>query len=577
MKGPYESDGTDNDRKRVFGGLPRVAGTAYRSVVWRLVGIITIALIVSLGASGWLALHLQRRHLLAMLERSAMETGETVLTSMRSSMLANDQSHLRGILDNISRQKRVLELRIVNAQGEIRHSSDPAEIGQILNIKQRPCTACHIAGRAEADTSLHAGPQIYPNAYGTKTLGLGVPIWNAPSCATASCHVHPPQRRVLGVLDLELSTAKIEADVAGARTQIVGLFVLTILFISSLVGWVVWRVMHKHIRTLTDGTRKLAGGELQHRINVDSPTELGELATSFNLMAERLQAAYRELEEWGHTLERRVEQKTRELAKTHDQMIFAAKMASLGKLAAAVAHEINNPLAGVLVYAKLMRRRLPKLLAQGASVEHRAVDEIKDTLAAMEREIARCGELVRSLLLFSRGRAASMAPEQLNTILERAIDLVHHQADLHGTAMELELDPHLPVVTCDASQIEQAVLAIIVNGIEAMADGGTLTIRTIADDDKNLACIEISDTGIGIPDDLGSKVFEPFFTTKDEAKGTGLGLSVTYDILQHHGGQVHFASVAGRGTTFTIELPIRRETSDVQPADRVTSPGKEQR
>jgi two-component system NtrC family sensor kinase len=382
---------------------------------------------------------------------------------------------------------------------------------------------------------------------------------------------------VLGVLDLELSTASIEDDIAGARTQIAVLFVITILIISSLVGWLVWRAMQKHIRSLTDGTRKLAKGELQHRIDVDSPTELGELAASFNVMAERLQTAYQELEEWGHTLEKRVDEKTRELARTHNQMIFAAKMASLGKLAAVVAHEINNPLAGVLVYAKLMRRRLPKLLEQGASAKCRDVDEIKETLATMEREVARCGELVRSLLLFSRRRGTSMAPEDLNTILERAVGLVRHQADLHGIAVVLEFDSCLPSVTCDAAQMEQAVLAVIMNAIEAMTDGGALTIRTLANAGADQVRIEISDTGIGIPDEVGSKIFEPFFTTKDEGKGTGLGLSVMYNIIQHHGGQVHFMSAAGGGTTFTMELPVRREMADVELSKRVAAVGKEER
>ncbi len=559
MKSSCQSDRNNAAHKRTIGGLAQFARTTYRSVVWRLVGIITVALIVSLGASGWLALHLQRRHLVSMLERSATETGETVLTSMHSSMLANDQTHLRGIIESIGRQEKVLELRIVDANGEIRHSSNPTEIGQVVSMTEQPCAGCHRAGKEEAAAGAHSGPEIYPTVNGKRALGLGVPIWNSPSCSTESCHYHPPEQRVLGVLDLELSTASIEDDIAGARNQIAVLFVITILMISSLVGWLVWRVMQKHIRSLTAGTRKLAMGELHHRIDVDSPTELGELATSFNVMAERLQVAYQELEDWGHTLERRVQQKTQELARTHDQMIFAARMASLGKLAAVVAHEINNPLAGVLVHAKLMRRRLPKLLAQGASEGRRGVDDVKETLATMEREVARCGELVRSLLLFSRRRGTSMAPENLQLILERALSLVRHQAELHAVDVVLDFDPCLPSVKCDGSQMEQAALAVIMNAIEAMPDGGTLTIRTFIDMDADQAHIEISDTGIGIPEDVGSKVFEPFFTTKDEGKGTGLGLSVMYEIVQHHGGQVHFKSAAVGGTTFSIELPLQSE------------------
>lgn len=577
MTATCESDRAENGHKRGFRRFARFVATAYHSLVWRLVGIITVALVLSLGATGWLALHLQRRHLLSMLERSAIDTGETVLTSMHSSMLANDQTHLRGIIESIGRQERVLELRIVDAQGEIRHSSDPTEIGKVMSMTEQPCSGCHRSGITDVPEIGHAGPEIYPGAHETATLGLGVPIWNYPSCSSASCHFHPPQQRVLGVLDLELSTAGIEDDIAGARAQIIVLFVITILLISSLLACLVWRVMQKHIRSLTDGTRKLATGELQHRIDVDSPTELGELAASFNGMAERLQRAYQELEQWGRTLEKRVEQKTQELARTQDQMLFAAKMASLGKLAAVVAHEINNPLAGVLVHAKLMRRRLPKLLEQGDVVESGKVEEIKETLASMEREVARCGELVRSLLQFSRRRATSMAPEDINTILQRAVSLVRHQAELHAIEMVFEFDPELPRVTCDASQIEQAALAIIMNAIEAMTDGGTLTIRTLAAADGDRIRMEISDTGVGIPNGVGSTIFEPFFTTKEEGKGTGLGLSVMYNIVQDHGGQVHFKSAEGGGTTFTIELPVERNEPDSGASGHFAALGKEQR
>jgi two-component system NtrC family sensor kinase len=234
-------------------------------------------------------------------------------------------------------------------------------------------------------------------------------------------------------------------------------------------------------------------------------------------------------------------------------MVFTEKMASLGKLAAIVAHEINNPLAGVLVYTKLVRRRLPKL--QGEDGGGKSIGELDETLATIEAETARCGDIVRNLLLFSRRGETAMAPVDVNTVLRRAVRLVQHQADLAVVAVETDLG-ELPPTICDASEIQQAVLAPLMNALEAMPDGGTLAVRTRHLPEAGEITVEIRDTGVGIPEDIRPKVFEPFFSTKSEGKGTGLGLAVMYGIIQHHGGRIDLESEVGRGTLFRIHLPV---------------------
>jgi signal transduction histidine kinase len=162
---------------------------------------------------------------------------------------------------------------------------------------------------------------------------------------------------------------------------------------------------------------------------------------------------------------------------------------------------------------------------------------------------------VRNLLLFSRKSQSTKSPASLNAILENSVRLVQHQADLQGTTVIVELEPDLPDVICDAAEIQQAVIAVVMNGLEAMPEGGTLTVRS-RNRDTRTARIEIEDTGVGIPEEMRGRIFEPFFSTKPRGKGTGLGLAVMYGIVQRHQGEVSYDSRVGHGTVFRIDLPF---------------------
>lgn len=524
-----------------------------RCIGVRLVVILTCTLALLLGASGWAALRLHRQNLLAMLERSALETGETILTSMRSSMMANDATHLRRIVSNVASQDRVVALRIVDATGKVRHAASEEEIGRVIPTTAPPCIQCHAGGES---TVPNGGFTLTPSRLGPDVLGLGVPIFNSPGCATAPCHFHPQEQRVLGVLDLELSTAGIDQDVAAARVQMTAQSVATIVVACALVGLISWRVVHVPIRRLTEAARRVASGDLEYRIPIrNEPGELAELARSFNEMTRELEVAYCELEDFNATLETRIERKTSELESTRDQMIFSARMASLGKLAAIVAHELNNPLGGLLVYARLVSRRLPRLLESSEPPSPALVSEIKESLATMEREIARCGDIVRNLLAFSRRETASKAPQDLGIVLDRALRLVRHQAEMQDVKVVREFDADLPETWCDAAQMEQAALAIIINALEAMPSGGRLTLRCSKSKAERIT-IEIEDTGPGIPPEIRQSIFEPFFTTKIAGKGTGLGLAVAYGIIGRHGGELEALDGTNGGSLFRITLPI---------------------
>jgi len=292
---------------------------------------------------------------------------------------------------------------------------------------------------------------------------------------------------------------------------------------------------------------------------VTSRDEIGTMAASWNVMTDELGRSRAELEEWNRTLEQRVEEKTVELRRTHERMLLAQKMASLGKLAAMVAHEINNPLAGVRTYVRLLRRQM--------ETEMLPRDEAERVLEIVDTEVGRCGDIVRNLLTFSRAGSAHFAEEDLAPLLARCEQLLRHQAQISGVTLRLETEPDLPRVECDAAQVQQMVLALAINALEAMPTGGSASFAVRRAGEAGVA-IDVADSGGGIPPEDHERVFEPFFTTKEAGKGVGLGLAVVYGIVNRHHGRIELRSAVGQGTTFSIFLPIR------QPAPE--APGREE-
>lgn len=239
-----------------------------------------------------------------------------------------------------------------------------------------------------------------------------------------------------------------------------------------------------------------------------------------------------------------------ELRKTQEQLIRTEKLASLGKLAATVAHEINNPLSVVLTYTKLMKNMVKR-----GSFSPKRLSDISRFLATMESETARCGEIVRNLLAFARHSTLNVAEHRVEEIIQRTVALVAHDLEMKEMRLRCVCEPGLPPVRCDFRQIQQALLNLMINGIEAMGKGGLLSLEAQKGDREGFLMLSIKDTGCGIPQENLSQIFEPFFTTKEDAKGVGLGLAVVYGIITRHGGSIEVESRVGEGTTFRIYLP----------------------
>jgi two-component system, NtrC family, sensor kinase len=501
------------------------------------------------GISGWVALDLHRRDMVSTLENRASDVAETLLAATWSAMLENDERQLHQITENATRDERVLVLRVISAGGEIRHSSTAHEVGSTADLSQPTCQHCHAAGPGVIPEPVQDGFRAYDRSSEDHIIGVVIPVLNSVECWSAGCHVHDKNQSVLGMLEVEFSTREMEVALASERSGYLTLGLITFCILTTIPGVLAWRLVHRPFHRLLEATEKIGRGDLHTRLDAHFSGELEDLAWSINEMASRLQRAQAELKDWGNQLEERVADKSRELERAQEHLVFSEKMVSLGKLAAIVAHEINNPLGGILVSVKLLRRRLPKMIP--AREDRETVDA---TLAMIEQETARSGDVVRNLLLFSREGDVTAAETSLEDVVARTLSLIAHKAQLQGVQIEFSPQAGLPLVECDANQIEQALLALVLNAIDAMPEGGQLRIKL---DRSSLGVrVAVRDNGNGIPEEIRPRLFEPFFTTKDEGQGTGLGLSVMYGIVRSHGGTVEFESEPGKGTCFLIDLPL---------------------
>jgi two-component system NtrC family sensor kinase len=519
------------------------------SLAVRLTGTLVAALAALLLLSWFVSAGLQKRFAESTARYSALALSETLTGGLHGMMLANDRAGLESSVRAVAKTQPNIRVRVFNKEGSIVYSSIPTEAGQRVDTTSEACFKCHAEGRPIEKLPPGDRTRTF-RLDGVPALGVIRPIENEPTCSTAACHAHPPEKRLLGVVDVSIQMVRQEQ----VRRQTVAIMaataLATLLLVAVVVILVVRRNVHRPVRSLAETLGALGGGDYSARYEDESIAEFAFLGHHVNRMAGDLQKANAELVDWAQTLERRVEEKTGELKAAQAQMLRVERMASLGKLAAVVAHEINNPLASVVTYSRLLLRRLVQ--KGGPKPE----DDTEKILEAIASESARCGEIVSNLLLFARRTGSRMEPTDLNKLVDRSLFLLKHKMDLAQVVADERLDPELPQVLCDPSQVEQAILALAINAIEAMPDGGTLRIRTEPLGPSG-ARIEIADTGLGMDDEVKRQIFEPFFTTKGdgEAKGLGLGLAVVYGIVQRHGGAIDVESTPGAGTRFTLTLP----------------------
>jgi two-component system NtrC family sensor kinase len=478
---------------------------------------------VVIGGMAFTVIRSHTAQLLAERTRSADQLSETIKSATHYDMLENRRENLHRQIRSVGghQEQGIRKVRVFNKEGRIMFSSASEEIGTSLDIRGEACYACHAEGRPLEHLEIQARARAFRAPDGSRVLGLIAPIPNEPSCSTADCHAHSAKQSLLGVLDVNVSLAEVDREIAHSRIVILSSAALAIIAGSLMLWWLNRRLVVRPVAALVEGTRRVSQGDLDTVIPVSGRHELGQLAKAFNEM-------------------------TKNLADTHRQLAQADKLASVGRLAAGIAHEINNPLTGVLSYASLLRKRM----------EH-DVPACED-LDVIVRETVRCRGIIRGLLDFARPAAPARKPMDLNDVIRRSVSVVMTQLSLHHVNLSLGLAPDLPTVQADANQIEQVVVNLMLNAADAIgAEGGNIRATTRPGPSSTIEFL-LQDSGHGIPAEDLPRIFEPFFTTKGN-HGTGLGLAVSWGIVEAHGGSLEAQSEVGQGTCFTLRLPIAPE------------------
>ncbi|MBV8052748.1 MAG: HAMP domain-containing protein, partial [Acidobacteriaceae bacterium] len=521
------------------------------SISSKLIALLLTSLIVIFSLLGYLNIRLQQEHLEAATLTAAERVSDVIRRSTTYYMLRNDREGLYRTIQTMADEPGMVKVRIIDRDGRITYSTDSSELNRVIDKTGEACYACHAQSQPLARLDRPDRFRIYRNGGGKRVLGIITPIENQPSCSNAACHAHPASQRVLGVLDTNLSLAKADVQLAESDRQTIAYTFAAMLIVAALSWIFIVRVVDKPIKALSEGTQQLSQGELGYQITVHSQDEVGDLARSFNGMSLQLRMANEQILAWAKTLGERVEEKTAELKKAHEHVLLVEKMATVGKMAAVVAHEINNPLAGILTYAKLLRKWIDRGQMKGEKLK-----EAGECLDLIGGESRRCGDIVRNLLTFSRTAPMNLETVDVNMIVDRAVRLVHHQLELDGIELQLHVDDTLPKVHCDSAQIEQVLLALIMNAIDAMPHGGNLWLRTGMNRAGDKVEVEVRDDGTGISPEVLPHIFEPFQTTKEQGHGVGLGLAISHSIIERHQGRIEVDSQLGKGTAFRFFLPV---------------------
>lgn len=548
-----KADRVKNEKKsRLYSFLKyfRFRSSIYARVIY-IIAILSVFLFISYGA---IFKSVYEEYLNTVIRQRGDNIGSIIEGSLYYSMLQNDKSALQSTLDIINTMPGIDEVNMYDHRDSLVYSSF---INDSITHSNPNCVSCHtdfnkmfpVKEKSYKIIDFKSACSMNQSDKGHRQLLVRTPILNERSCYVSACHAHSPDQEVLGSLIMKIPLDGLDAAVSKSSTEFFILATLTTLVVFSLLILFTRNKIRKPLSEILSASEAVSKGDRSRRLEI-KPYLLDDMkmvSLAFNNMLNNLDAANKELENWSHQLEYKVQKKSEELADIQNELIHIERITSLGKLSSSVAHEINNPLSGILTYTKLITKQLAKLELP----ENVSKDSMLKYLKVIETETKRCGDIVKGLLDFSRKDQENFARYHLHQILKDSYNLMAHQMQIADIHFYTDFAATSDLIFCNDNQIKQVCVALLVNALEAITENGEIMIKTSNPDAEHIK-VDITDNGVGIaPEDI-SRIFQPFFSAKQKASGIGLGLSIVHGIVQSHKGKIEVASQPGKGTTMSI-------------------------
>ncbi len=550
---PANKNGTGN---RIFSRYVKFRSSIYGRVVF-LITLMSVFLFVSFSL---IFRSVNEQYLNTVIRQNGNNIGSIVEGSLYHSMLENNKSTLQNTLDLVNTMSGIDEVNMYDDDDNLVYTSIPSDTS---NSHSNPdCISCHtdlktmFAPRAKSYKIINVNSECRMNKNDNtgRHLLMKLPILNEKSCYLSSCHAHKATDDVLGSLIVKIPLRDLDAAVKKSSIEFFLLAIFTTLVLVLLLIIFTSKKIKNPLNALIRASIAVANGDKNTRLEIKANQldDMKMVSRAFNDMLDNLQTANIELENWSQQLEYKVQKKSEELGAAQNELMHVERLASLGKLSSSVAHEINNPLSGILIYTKLLYKQL----------SNPDLDDIKRTsmlkhLKLIENETKRCGDIVKGLLDFSRKDQDNFEPKNLHDILQDTCEIMSHPIKIANIVFLKDFSAQYDLIYCSPNQIKQACIAILVNASEALTENGEITIQTRNPDEDSIR-IDITDNGLGISDEDLPHIFEPFYSTKQDASGIGLGLAIVHGIVQSHNGKIQVKSVLGHGTTISVTFPLAK-------------------
>lgn len=515
------------------------------SLTGKLVTAICLLMIIGGSLAWYIFYRAERKDLLDNALSYTASLSELLKRSTRYDMLISERRGIQKTLEFIGASESIVKVRIFNTNGRVSFSSNPGDVGmdakEFLSLPPAQGSASGLAA-----PSLDSQWSIVELGQ-ERVLAYVEPIYNAPDCYTAACHVHGEEQKILGHMRTDFSLSPIDAIIRGHMIHNFVYMMLCVIIIAIILSFILWKIVLRPLANLSAGLKQVSTGDLTHKMDVESKDEIGRLAMTFNEMTGELSLARERMAEWNKTLREEVKKKAHEIEQTRDKLIQAEKMAAVGRLTADIAHGIRNPLTALGGFG----RRLQKSAMTPTQQEYAQI---------IVSEVERLEIILKDILEFSRSTEPDFIKidpaDVINDSMQLFIDLCSEQR----IEIKMEYGTDLPVLM-DRRQVRQALDNLVSNAIDVMMSGGTLTILSREERIHNVThvVVSVADTGPGIPEDKFNQIFEPFFTTKRIGRGTGLGLPITRKIIEEHGGFIKGENLPEGGFVVSLYFPYQSE------------------